>query len=87
MRQVSIFRFPVSEIPIRSNIWTPARGILPNTSTILVYMFFLMMIKIDLGQQTVYEFFSANMLRLHGYQDNITLRGAPYDFRKGPSKF
>lgn len=29
----------------------------------------------------------ANALALHGYERNITLRGAPYDFRKGPSEY
>lgn len=28
----------------------------------------------------------ANALIAKGYERNITLRGAPYDFRKGPSK-
>lgn len=29
----------------------------------------------------------ANALATHGYLRNSTLRGAPYDFRKAPSKF
>lgn len=29
----------------------------------------------------------ANALVQHGYERNITLRGAPYDFRKGPSEY
>ena len=28
-----------------------------------------------------------NVLRKMGYKSNITLRGAPFDFRKSPSKY
>lgn len=44
---------------------------------------------IDPEKIAVGAYFSyiANMLVEHGYSRHTNIRGAPYDFRKGPSKF